>query len=448
MNLENNKSIGKINSMGNNENRNRVEIIKRYIVFLIGLYINSFGVSFITKASLGTSPISSIPYVLSLGFATTLGQFTIAFNLILITSQIIILGKKFQKIQLLQIPVTVAFGYFIDTSMNLLSWLKPDPYYFKLVSLLIGCIILGFGVYLEVIADVVMLPGEAFVKAVTQKIKAEFGTTKVCFDASMTVIAGIISVVLFHRINGVREGTIIAALIVGLIAKFYGKNLSSLTEWLFPPKADADINFDNAEQEHLVITIDREYGSGGREIGKLVAEKLGIAYYDDELIYEVAKENGYSDEFVRNNDQKLTHSFLYDLYTQNYAYINGEEGKYDALFHAEERTIRNIAAKESCVLIGRLANFILAEQRHTFDVFVYADMDSKIERVMKREYLNEKEAEKKIKKADSERKSYCKYFTGKTWGIANAYDLSLKSNLYETEMTADTIIELAKQRTI
>lgn len=263
----------------------------------------------------------------------------IVFSLILIALQIAILNKKFQKVQLLQIPVSIAFGYFIDASMNLLSWLEPDKYYLKITSLLIGCVILGFGVYIEVIADVVMLPGEAFVKAVTQRFKAEFGTTKVCFDASMTVIAGIASIILFYRINGVREGTIIAALIVGLIAKSFGRTLSSLTNWLFPVKMDADINTEKSEQEPLVITIGREYGSGGKEIGKLVAEKLGIAYYDDELIFQVAKKNGYSDEFVRNNEQKLTHSFLYDLYTQNYAYIHGEEGKYDALFHAEVRTI-------------------------------------------------------------------------------------------------------------
>ncbi|MTK09969.1 MAG: cytidylate kinase family protein [Hungatella sp.] len=423
---------------------NKRELTKRYIVFLIGLYINSFGVSFVTKANLGTSPISSIPYVLSLGFNLTLGQFTILFSLLLIALQVVILGKKFQKVQLFQVPVSIAFGYFIDLSMKVLSWLEPDQYYLKAASLIIGCFILGFGVYLEVIADVVMLPGEAFVKAITQRFKVEFGTTKVCFDTSMTVIAGIVSIFLFHRIQGVREGTIIAALFVGLIARSFGKILFPFTNWLFPKQTNADSNTEKQDQEPLVITIAREYGSGGREIGKLIAGKLGIAYYDDELIHRVAKENGYSDEFVLNNDQKLTHSFLYDLYTQNYAYINGEDGKYDALFHAEERTIKEIAAKESCVIIGRLANFILTEQKNTFHVFICADMVSKVKRVMMREGLNEKEAEKKIKKADSERKNYCRHFMQKEWGMANAYDLSLKADVYGAEKAAEIIMELAK----
>jgi uncharacterized membrane protein YczE/cytidylate kinase len=423
---------------------NRRELAKRYIVFLIGLYINSFGVSFVTKAKLGTSPISSIPYVLSLGFSPTLGQFTIIFSLLLIALQVAVLGKKFQKVQLFQVPVSIAFGYFIDTSMKVLSWLQPDQYYLKIASLIIGCAILGFGVYLEVIADVVMLSGEAFVKAITQKFKVEFGITKVCFDTSMTVIAGIISIFLFHEIQGVREGTIFAAFFVGLIARSFGRMLFPFTNWLFPEKTNADSSTEKPNQEPLVITIAREYGSGGREIGKLIAGKLGIAYYDDELIACVAKENGYSDEFVLNNDQKLTHSFLYDLYTQNYAYINGEDGKYDALFHAQEKTIKEIATKESCVIIGRLANFILAEQKNTFHVFICADMISKVKRVMMRECLKEKEAEKKIKKAESERTNYCRHFMQKEWGMANAYDLSLKADIYGVEKAAEIIMELAK----
>jgi len=293
---------------------NKRELTKRYVVFLIGLYINSFGVSFVTKANLGTSPISSIPYVLSLGFTPTLGQFTIIFSLLLIALQVAILGKNFQKVQLLQVPVSVAFGYFIDLSMKVLSWLEPDQYYLKAASLIIGCFILGFGVYLEVIADVVMLSGEAFVKAITQRFKVEFGITKVCFDTSMTVIAGIVSIFLFHRIQGVREGTIFAALFVGLIARSFGRILFPFTNWLLPQNTNADSSTEKQNQDPLVITIAREYGSGGREIGKLIAGKLGIAYYDDELIHRVAKENGYSDEFVLNNDQKLTHSFLFDLY--------------------------------------------------------------------------------------------------------------------------------------
>lgn len=211
-----------------------METFKRYLVFLIGLFINALGVSFITKAALGTSPISSIPYTLSLGFSPTLGQFTIVFSLLLIVLQLLILRRRFQKIQLLQIPVSILFGYFIDLTMVMLFFVEPQQYLSKMLSLLTGCIILGFGVYTEVLANVVMLPGEAFVKSVCTAFHTDFGITKVCFDAGMTICAGLISLLLFSTVNGVREGTVIAALIVGLIARFFGKKLSFLSRLLFP----------------------------------------------------------------------------------------------------------------------------------------------------------------------------------------------------------------------
>lgn len=212
----------------------RKETAKRYLIFIIGLYLNSFGVSLVTKANLGTSPISSIPYVLSLGYKPTLGQFTIVFSFLLILLQIMILGKKFEKTNLLQIPVSILFGYFIDSSMSLLGVLNPTFYPSKIVSLLFGCIILGFGVYIEVIANVVMLPGESFVRAVTVRTKTEFGITKIVFDVSMTLIAVVISYQIFHHLNGVGEGTVIAALTVGMFARIFGKKLIFLTKWLLP----------------------------------------------------------------------------------------------------------------------------------------------------------------------------------------------------------------------
>lgn len=135
-----------------------MEKLKRYIVFCIGLFISSLGVSFITKANLGTSPISSIPYVLSLNFPMTLGEFTILFSFFLIILQIAILRKNFKPEHLLQIPISIAFGYFIDVTMFLLSALHPKHYITSLITLAIGCGILGIGVYMEVLADVAMLP--------------------------------------------------------------------------------------------------------------------------------------------------------------------------------------------------------------------------------------------------------------------------------------------------
>lgn len=197
----------------------RREWCKRYLFFLAGLFINSFGVSFITKAALGTSPISSVPYTLSLGFSPTLGMFTLYMSIVLILIQMILLRKDFPRQYLLQIPVSFLFSWFIDMTMELLRFLSPAAYPAKVICLLLGCAILGFGVFMEMAAGVVMLPGECFVNAISRTFHTDFGRTKVAFDTSITVAAAIIGIVLYRELAGVREGTIVAAVLVGMIAR-------------------------------------------------------------------------------------------------------------------------------------------------------------------------------------------------------------------------------------
>lgn len=210
------------------------ERIKRYLYFLVGLFINSLGVAIITKADLGTSPISSIPYVLSLKFPLTLGNFTILFSMLLILIQILLLRKKFSFIQLLQIPVSILFGYFIDFSMDyLLAWISPENYIEKLIFMLIGCAVLGFGVSMEFSANVVMLPGEGVVNSLHQVLQKETGTLKICVDVSMSVLAIVGSLLFFQRVNGVREGTIIAAILVGYMARQYGHLMDNMIQRWF-----------------------------------------------------------------------------------------------------------------------------------------------------------------------------------------------------------------------
>ena len=222
--------------------------IKRYVVFIIGLYVNALGVAFVTKASLGTSPITSIPYVSSLNFKPSLGNFTIIMSIVLILLQILILRKDFKLEHALQIPVSFAFGYMIDFCMWSTPFINPQLYPVKILCLLTGCVILGFGVWMEVIADVVMLPGESFVRAIVLTWKTNFGTTKICFDVSMAVIAAVVSFVFAGSLAGVREGTVIAALLVGFIARLLGKKFAFLKDMIFPESVSAENENDVKEQ--------------------------------------------------------------------------------------------------------------------------------------------------------------------------------------------------------
>lgn len=175
----------------------------------------------------------------------------------------------------------------------------------KIIYLLIGCLILGFGVYTEVLANVAMLPGESFVRAIVMTWHTEFGVTKICFDVSMTVIAGVLSFVFAGKLDGVREGTVIAALLVGFIARLFGRFLSFVEPMLFP---DSDTNTDldtdtDSTDTPIVITIAREYGSGGHDLGEALAKRLGFDFYDNEIIQMTAGSTGYDPEFIKNNDE-------------------------------------------------------------------------------------------------------------------------------------------------
>lgn len=210
----------------------KTELIKRYIFLLVGLFVNGLGVSFITKAGLGTSPITSIPYTLSLGFTPTVGMFTLVFNIFLVILQVILLRRNFQLQNLLQLPIIALFSFFIDLTMSLLGFMQPETYAMKVVSLIVGCLILGFGVFMEMVANVAMLPGEATVRAVSDVFSTDFGKTKIAFDSSMTVIAAILSFIMFKHLDGVREGTIVAAILVGSIARLFKKYIGGIEKIL------------------------------------------------------------------------------------------------------------------------------------------------------------------------------------------------------------------------
>ena len=414
-----------------------MEKLKRYLIFLVGLFVNSLGVSLITKANLGTSPISSIPYVLSLNFPFTLGNFTIFFSIFLIVLQLIILRKNFKLEHILQIPVSIIFGYFIDLTMILFSWVNPEAYIMKIVYLLMGCLILGVGVYMEVLADVVMLPGESFVRAIVLTWKTNFGTTKICFDVSMSVIAAVLSFVFAGKLAGVREGTVIAALLVGFIARLIGKKLVFLKDMIFPESVSAENENEAKEQTagtygKNVIAIGRQFGSGGHDIGKILAEKLGYDFYDAEIIQMTAGTTGYTPEFIKKNEEIMTNSLIYDLVNQ--MYLNADmqdEAPKDKIFEAECQVVRNLAKKGNCVIVGRCADYVLRNSGNCLKVFFSAPLVSRIRRVAQRQNISEGEAKATVQKNEKLRADNYRYYTRRMWGAAGNFDLSLNTDLGE-----------------
>lgn len=418
-------------------------LLKRCVVLVTGLFIMAFGVALSVKANLGTSPISCVPYVYSLGFPFTMGVNSIIMNVVLILFQMILLRKKYQPIQLLQFPVALFFGFFIDFTMFLLSGVQTSNYLIQWVLCLLSCAIIAFGVFLEVKAKVTYLAGEGLSLAISRTFHTEFGKVKVGVDSTLVAIGIISSFILLHNLQGIREGTVAAALLVGSMARFYSKRLTFI-DVLLGEKEDKKTAVQAGtidQQKKIIITIAREFGSGGHEIGEIVAKKLGISFYDTKLIDLSASAGGLTPEYVKEHEQKLTHSLLFDLYEQNYAYVNEEMPPLDTLFMVQSKVIRDISERESSVIVGRCADFVLKSQPNCFTVFIHATKKYRIERIIHEYGIDSDMAEKELERKDRDRTNYCRHYTHKSWGKASNYHLTIDSSSFGAKQSAMLIIE-------
>lgn len=206
-------------------------ILKQSLVFIFGLFIMAVGVVLSVKADLGVSPISCVPYIYSLSFPLTLGQTTIILNVLLIFIQMLLLRKKYRMFQLVQFPVVFLFGFFIDLTMKYAAWMIPGNYFEQAFLCLSSCVLLGIGVFFEVKAALTYLPGEGLAMALTQTFNVEFGKTKIGTDSSLVAIGIVSSLFFLGTLEGIREGTVVAAVLVGYIVKFLHTRFFLLEQW-------------------------------------------------------------------------------------------------------------------------------------------------------------------------------------------------------------------------
>ncbi len=199
------------------------ELAKRYLLFIISLFFMGIGIALTKHGELGVTPISSVANVVSLKCTSlSFGTWLTLSNCLLLVGQVLLLRKHFQLIQLLQIPLSVIFGWFTDVGMTLVGHIPNDRYVAKLLLVVGGTAVLGCGVTLGVIADVVLNSGEAFVKALSDVLKTDFGSMKIVFDVSWVALSVLLSLLFFDgQLVGTREGTVVAALLVGVTVKLY-----------------------------------------------------------------------------------------------------------------------------------------------------------------------------------------------------------------------------------
>ncbi len=209
-----------------------VQLSKRYVILLISLYINALGISLVTKAMLGTSPITSVPYVMSMFTTLSMGAWTSIMNFLFILLEIPIMTPARVREDLghylMQIPNSIFFGLFIDINMWLLSAVNPHEYIFEILILVLGCVVMAIGISLGVKADVAMKPSDFFVRVLSRRLHRNFGYMKMGLDLTLVALACIISYIAMGEIRGIREGSIICAFLVGPIIHY----MIPLYRWL------------------------------------------------------------------------------------------------------------------------------------------------------------------------------------------------------------------------
>lgn len=212
------------------------ELLKRGATCVAGILASAAGIAFLTKSGLGTSQISGIPYVSSFIFPVTLGTATFIMNVGFVFVQFILLREKFGKRELMQIPLTFVFGVFIDLMMRVFQSLAPDFYAARIGLCLVGSAALALGISLQIVSNLAILPGDGIVRVISKKTNVNFGTVKISFDLILVAAALILSLACLRRVVGLREGTLIAALLVGTIARFFLARLDPLASWFAKKK--------------------------------------------------------------------------------------------------------------------------------------------------------------------------------------------------------------------
>ena len=403
-----------------------------------------FGLAFVAESvgltratGLGTSPISCVPTTLSFFTPLTIGGWTFVMNVLFVIIQILLLRRDFKIVQLLQIPYVFVFSALIDLFVPVFELVPMPNYLTQLFFSIVGCFMTAFGVFLQVKASFLTLPGEGIVLAVAKVSKWPFPKCKIGFDASNVVIATVASLVTMGGLYGVREGTIISALAVGAIVGLFNRLFSHFEKFCpikghltltattmaspeeIPSKSSEDGATHQEEdpaQTPLVITISRQFGSGGREIGQAIGKLLNIPVFDRSLIELTAKESGLTPNYIKNHEQEVRRGILYNLYMQSYASFGIEPTQTDEL----------------------------QNRPNVFNVFIHAPLVPRIGRVMKRENVDHMKAADMIERVDKERREHCEQYVGSHWTDINSYHIALDSSVIGVKDSASLIARLAQ----
>ena len=292
-----------------------------------------------------------------------------------------------------------------------------------------------------VICNGIQLPAGIFFQAIGKSIKSAI------LSLSRQILLLLPALIIFGKLFGV-EGILwsgpfadaIAFILAVILLILEIKSLGNHKQISQSLKDDTSTN--NIVDGHIIITISREYGSGGRYLGRLIADKLGIKFYDKEFVEKLAQTTGFSESYIEKNEQKRG-----NLENFNNGYYVGLNNS-DELFLKESELIKKLADKESCVIIGRCSDFILKDRKDIIKIFVSSKIENKINRVTKFYGLDKNNAEKEITRIDKLRENHYKYYTERDWKDPDNYDICINSDVFGIDKSAEIICDIVMKKSL
>ena len=437
--------------------------IRRLLVYLLGLLLMAMGVVFSARSGLGVSPVGSLANVLyQIGLSrgapgwVNLGNCTIAVYCLYIAAEAVLLRRDFKPRMLLQLAASLLFGWLVNLAGLLLGSLpEPGSYLHRMAYLLCSVPLVAAGVMMYLSPDILPTPGDGMSLAISKRSGKSLPTGKTIFDCTMVTVSAVTSLLAFRRLVGVREGTVICALTVGFVMRQLQKPPQKPLLRFVGRETKVDRFLEAAAQGYLldasgkpkvIVTIGREFGAGGYEIGKRLAEKLGVTFYDRQLNEMAAEQSGLSLEKVEELEHHMERELVYDFKNAAYDMTNGALSPEERLFVAQTSVIRQIAAgDESCVIMGRCADWVLYSDPNCFRIFIHARPDARIRRTMAKYGLEEAEAKRQMENTDASRARHYKRFTGREYGRQEYYHLGVDSGMLGTEDSVEIILEALRR---
>ncbi len=421
---------------------------KRGLVYCLGLFFMALGVVFSVKSGLGVSPVTGLANVVSRISGLEMGVCTTLTYCFYILVELVILRRDFRPSMLLQVLASFFFGLLVTAATGLLSFIPaPQSYPLQLLCLVVSIPLVAFGVMLYLAPQILPTPGDGLPLAISKKTGKPVGSCKIISDCCLVLTSAAVSFLFLGRLEGVREGTVISALTVGFVMKRMMRLLQpALLRFVErESKLEKAIGAEAlpaaaAYAGKLIITISREYGSDGYEIGRRLAEKLGVPFYDKQLVAMEAAESGLTESFIEAHEQSMARGVVYDFLTAGYAMHSEGLSPLEKLFAAQTKVIRRLAAEnDCCVIVGRCSDYILYQDPNSFRIFIHARPDYRAANLAERRGVSHEKAAADMRRTDAARARYYENFTGREWGNTKYYNLAVDSGVFGPEASVELI---------